>query len=378
MTRVSRVKRTKDRPLPTPSAGPVADRSRRPKIQDVALLAEVSLGTVSAVLNGNGRVSEATRDRVRTAIAHLGYRPDLYASNLARRQTQLFGLIVSSLQNPFFAEVAQAIEDIAAAHDFQVSLMATNFSPERHRAAVKQLLGARIAGLAVMTSEYDEVSHQLVQASGVPSVFLDTGEPTESSSLIRVDSRAGMQAAVEHLIAFGHRDLLYLRNSQQASGPSLLSHRLRDEGFAAAVRACAVRGLRTTIVEVQGGDPEAGEHAIDSALGSIPFTAVIAVTDMIGMGVYRGLQARKIRIPEDVSVVGFDNTFFSRFLNPPLTTVDIPRETLGRMVVHALLRTGEDARRPLDVPTRLILRDSTAPPRAPNVRHGRHASDRGA
>jgi len=332
----------------------------RPKIQDVASRVGVSLGTVSAVLNGNGRVSEATRERVRKAIEDLGYRPDLYASNLARRQTQVIGVVVSNLQNPFFAETAQAIEDEAARHGFQISLMATNFSPEQHRAAVIQLLGARIAGLAVITSEHDPESRRLILASGVPAVFLDVGKPTESTSVIRVDSRGGMKAAVEHLLHLGHRDLLFVRNSHKASGQSLLSHKLRDQGFTAAVRACAVHGLKTTVVDVHGPGADAGEQAIQSVFGKVRFTAVIAVTDMVAMGIYRGLQSRKVRIPEDVSVVGFDNTYFSRFLNPPLTTVDVPRSELSRLAISALIQPNPSSFQSL--PTKLILRESTARP----------------
>jgi len=334
--------------------------SGRPKIQDVALRVGVSLGTVSAVLNGNGRVSDATRERVQRAIADLGYRPDLYASNLARRQTQLIGVVVSNLQNPFFAETAQAIEEEAERHGYQISLMATNFSPEQHRAAVTQLLGARIAGLAVMTSEHDNQSRKLILANGVPAVFLDIGKPTETTSVIRVDSRGGMKAAVEHLLRLGHRDLLFVRNSQKASGESLLSHKLRDQGFSAAVRVCKVHGLRTTVIDVHGAGADAGEQAIESIFGKVRFTAVIAVTDMVAMGVYRGLQSRKVRIPEDVSVVGFDNTYFSRFLNPPLTTVDVPRSELSRLAVAALLQTTPRSLQRL--PTSLILRESTAAP----------------
>ncbi len=346
-----------NRPRPIAAAG-------RPKIQDVALRVGVSLGTVSAVLNGNGRVSAATRERVRQAIEDLGYRPDLYASNLARRQTQVIGVVVSNLQNPFFAETAQAIEEEAARHGFQISLMATNFSPEQHRAAVAQLLGARIAGLAVITSEHDDLSRTMILANGVPTVFLDIGKPTETTSVIRVDSRGGMKAAVEHLLELGHRDLLFVRNSQKSAGPVLLSHKLRDQGFAAAVRACRVDALRTTVIDVHGPGADAGEQAVASifAEGEAEFTAVIAVTDMVAMGVYRGLQARKLRIPEDVSVVGFDNTYFSRFLNPPLTTVDVPRSELSRLTIRALLN--KDPHRLQALRTTLVLRDSTAPPRA--------------
>ncbi|MEO8736747.1 MAG: LacI family DNA-binding transcriptional regulator, partial [Edaphobacter sp.] len=190
-----------------------APTGKRPRIQDVAMRAQVSLGTVSAVLNGNGRVSEATRQKVKAAIAHIGYSPDHHASNLARRQTKLIGVVVSSLQNPFFAETAQAMEEEAARFGYQISLMATNFSPEQHCAAVQQMLGARIAGLAVLTSEHDKVSRDIVLANGVPSVFLDAGKPAGNLSVLRVDSRGGMRAAVEHLLKLGHCRLLFVRNS---------------------------------------------------------------------------------------------------------------------------------------------------------------------
>jgi LacI family transcriptional regulator len=171
-----------------------------------------------------------------------------------------------------------------------------------------------------------------------------------------------MKAAVKHLIELGHRDLLFVRNSQEASGPPLLSHRLRDQGFAAAVRSCAIEGLKTNIVDVRGPGADAGEQAIASVFGKIRFTAVIAITDMVAMGVYRGLQARGVRIPREVSVVGFDNTYFSRFLNPPLTTVDVSRSDLSRLTIESLLKRRGNSKRMIHLPTSLILRESTAPP----------------
>ena len=356
------------RSLLSPAAGtkPQPDRAvrtaARPKIGDVAKLAGVSLGTVSAVLNDNGRASLATRERVQAAIASLGYRPDLYASNLARRQTQILGVVVSNLQNPFFAETAQAIEEEAVRHGYQISLMATNFSPKQHRAAVTQLLGARLAGIAVVTSEHDDVSYDLVLSSGVPSVFLDVGKGTANSSSIRVDSRGGMQSIVSHLLQLGHRDLLFVRNSQQVNGRPLLSHKLRNQGFAAAIRACSMRGLTTHVVDLRGPGADAGESAIAQTIDALHYTAVIAITDLVAMGVYRGLQSRKVRIPDDVSVVGFDNTYFSRFLTPPLTTVDVPRDELSRAVIAALLGRTQEKAELIHLPTRLVLRESTAPP----------------
>ena len=338
----------------------------RAKIQDVARLAGVSLSTVSAVINGKAVVAAKTRRRVLDAIAQLRYRPSLYASNLARRELRVLGVIVSNLQNPFFAETAQAIEDEAMRVGYTISLAATNFSSELLRSSVHQMLGARISGLAVMTSERDKTAFDVIEQSGVPSVFLDVGRSGPTSTNIRVDSRGGMMAAVQHLIELGHRDLLLVRNSQKSS--PLLSHRYRYQGFAAAVEACGVADLRTHVVDVAGSGADAGLEAIASALGRLPFTAVMAVTDMVALGVYRGLQQRGVSIPGDVSVVGFDNTYVSRFLHPPLTTVDIPRGELSRLTVEALT-SSEKERRGVSVklPTALILRESTAAPKHPGL-----------
>jgi len=335
----------------------------RAKIQDVARLAGVSLSTVSAVLNNKEVVRAATRLRVLEAIARLHYRPDHFARNLARRSMRVIGVIVSNLQNPFFAETAQVIEDEAERLGYAVSLAATNFSPQRLRASVQQMLGARISGLAIMTSERDEMAFDIVAQSGVRSVYLDVGKPGPVSTNIRVDLRGGMMAAVKHLIDIGHRDLLFIRSAPIHSGPLLLSHRSRDQGFAAAVRASGISNLQTHVIDVAGSGAPAGEEAISLALGRFPFTAVIAVSDIVALGVYHGLQQRGVRIPQEVSVVGFDNTYFSRFLNPPLTTVDIPRDKLSRLVLEALTLP-PSSRGPASVKlgTDLVVRASTASP----------------
>jgi DNA-binding LacI/PurR family transcriptional regulator len=336
----------------------------RAKIQDVARLADVSLSTVSAVLNEKAIVRESTKQRVLEAIDRLRYSPDYYASNLARRQTRLFGLIVSNLINPFFSETAQAIEAEARAHGYEIALTSTQFSPTRLRECVRQMLGSRVAGLAIMTSERDDEAFSAAEASGIPVVFLDVGKPGERATTVRVDLRGGMFAAVNHLIHLGHRKLLLIRNSQKDAGPPLHSHRLRDQGFAAAIKKCGLHDLRTLAVDVAGPGADAGLQAIANMTEKNAFTAVIGITDMVALGVYRGLQESGLRIPEDVSVIGFDNTYISRFLTPSLTTVDIPREELSRAVIAALLSTDKEREdgAQIKLPTKLIVRESTAPP----------------
>ncbi len=338
----------------------------RAKIQDVARLAGVSLSTVSAVINNKSVVSEQTRQRILESIDRLHYRPSLYARNLARRDMRILGVIVSTLQNPFFAETAQSIEDEAERLGYAISLAATNFSTERLRSAVQQMLGARVSGLAIMTSESDKAAFEIITQSGVPCVYLDVGKPGPNSTNIRVDMRGGMIEAVKHLIDLGHRDLLLVRNAPKHSGPALRTHRYRDQGFAAAIRAGGPLKLRTQIVAVDGSGAPAGEEAIASVIGHFPFTAVVAFSDIVALGVYRGLQKRGVDIPREVSVVGFDNTYFSSFLNPPLTTVNIPRDDLSRMVVECLTKPAGSKHRTssLRLATDLIVRESTALPPA--------------
>lgn len=337
---------------------------RRATIQDVARLAGVSLSTVSAVLNGKDIVAEKTRGKIEEAIARLNYHPSLYASNLARRTTKQLGLIVSRLVNPFFAETAEAFEAEARKRGYLVSLASTDFHPSRLLEAVKQMLAMRVAGLAILTSEFDEAAYDILRASSTPCVFLDVGKPSKHIGNIRVDTKMGMVHAVTHLVKLGHRDIVLIRNSQKNDqDPPLLSHRYRTEGFNAAIRRHRAVGVRARMLDATGPGTQAGFQAVQELLKTRGSTAIITVTDMVALGVYRGLQQAGLRIPEDVSVVGFDNTFFGAFMNPPLTTVDIPKQQLGIKAVEMLLRGADHGLSEVDISTSLILRSSTAPPK---------------
>ncbi len=338
---------------------------RRAKIQDVARLADVSLSTVSAVINDKDIVSEKTKRKVLDAIARLDYQPSLYASNLARHRTRVLGLIVSNLVNPFFAEITQIFEKEAHKHGYQVSLTDTNFSPLQLRMCVRQMLSMRVAGVAVLTSEFDDDAFSLLKSSNIPSVFLDVGTPGPHTGNIRVDTKGGMFLAVHHLVELGHRDILFVRNSRKAEKePSLLSHRYRSQGLMEAVRKSGADKVKVQVVDISGPGAHAGLRAIRSVIKDRSFTAVVAITDTVAFGVYRGLDEANLRVPQDVSVIGFDNTYLSEFMNPPLSTINIPKEDLGKSAVEMLLQDGESEKhgREVKLRTELIIRKSTAPP----------------
>ncbi len=339
--------------------------SERIKIQDVARLAQVSLSTVSGVLNEKENVRPETRQRVLEVIAQLGYTPNLFASNLARRQTKIIGIIVSDLLNPFFAEIARALDNQARQHGYETFLTSTNFHPEQQCAAVRQMLSLRVAGIAMMTSENDPEAFSLLKTSGTPTVYLDNNHSARHIGTVRVDKRHGMYLAVQHLLQLGHRRILLVKNSHQdAAVPPMHSHLERQIGFEEALREYNSRDTDVHIIDEPGEPAAAGLRAVETALQHYRFTAVVAINDLVALGVLRGLQAAGKSIPQDVSVVGFDDTYLCRFLHPPLTSVATPREDLAKSVLQMLFAyvDGADHLPEPMLAASIVVRESTAGP----------------
>jgi LacI family transcriptional regulator len=343
----------------------------RIKIQDVARLAQVSLSTVSGVLNEKDNVRPETRQRVLDVIAQLGYTPNLFASNLARRHTKLIGIIVSDLLNPFFAEIARALDAQAKQRGFETFLASTNFMPEQQCAAVRQMLSLRVAGIAMMTSENDPEAFFLLKTSGTPAVYLDNNHSAPHIGTIRVDKRHGMFVAVKHLLELGHRRILLIKNSQQASSaPPMFSHMERQIGFEEALHQYDAKDMDVHIIDEPGEPASAGLRAIERALKHYRFTAVVAINDLVALGAFRALQAAGLSIPQDVSVVGFDDTYLCRFLHPPLTSVATPREDLASSVLELLYAYIDNAEQPHEplLSASIVVRESTAePPKATSI-----------
>ncbi len=332
-------------------------------IYDVAKLARVSTATVSAVVNNQDKVDPRTRRRVLAAIKKLHYQPNLYARNLARGRTHLLGLIVSDIANPFFGEVTQSIRQEAQARGYELSLASTQFSGEDLILAVKRMLGMRVAGLAIMTTEMTAEVLEILQASRTPAVFEDVGTASETISNIRIDYEGGIFKAVRYLVDLGHRRILFVRTYPENTERErpLLSINLRTRAFQVVVKQFEASGVKPEIVTCAGPGPKAGQLAIQKAFDERrEFTAAIAIADPVALGVLHGLHRRGLRIPEDVSVVGFDNSYLCEYLHPPLTSVDIPRARLGKMVVDCLLShiEGIHPGRELLLETNLVVRES--------------------
>jgi LacI family transcriptional regulator, galactose operon repressor len=327
----------------------------------VANRAGVSSATVSRVLNNIGFVKDSTRKRVLSAVKELNYYPNLHARSLAGGKSRTIGVIVSNLSNPFFVDVLQAMDAAARANGYDVLIEHTGYMVNQLRKGVRSMLGKRVAGLAVIVSEMEESIIEEIHANGLPAVFYDVGVPGANATNIRVRYEGGTQRAVEYLYSLGHRRMAFVGHH---SGLNPLQ--ARRKAFGAAVSRYAGKVAWKIVL---GSDaPLGGAQATQELLqtGFKP-TAIVCVNDYMAVGVLAELRASGLSVPGCVSVTGFDNISLSEFTNPRLTTLNIPRESIGQMAVKALLRTENGTPLPSEVllEPELVLRDSTGPAPAP-------------
>ena len=327
-------------------------------LDEVAKLAGVSAATVSRVLNNLDVVRDSTRDRVMRAVSELNYHPNLHARSLAGGKSRTIGMIASNLENPFFFDIFRTLEADCHADGYEVLAAHTGYSAEQLVRSVRLMIGRRVAGLAVIVSEMAPDLIEELELSRIPTVFYDVGEAKRHISNIRVQYRHGIEQLVEHLHGLGHARLAFVGH-HSLLGPM----NEREQAFVQTVSRVSPKPEWRTVADQDG--PEGGRRAIGELLntGFRP-TAVICVNDFTAIGVLRELRDRGLRVPEDVSVTGFDNIQLSEYCYPALTTVHIPREHIGHLVFEALVpesAQGSPPGREIIVEPQLILRDSVAP-----------------
>jgi DNA-binding LacI/PurR family transcriptional regulator len=331
------------------------------RIKDVAREAGVSTATVSHVVNGTKYVTDDTRKRVLDAIDRCEYHPNAHARSLASGRSNMLGLLISDISNPFFPEVVKAIEAAAFERGYNVILLNTNYDPERAAEYVRRLSELKMAGVALMTSELDsELFHEITRRQ-VSVVFDSHDLASDRMSNICVDYAAGIEEAVRHLVSLGHRRIAHI-----AGASRIPSGILRRDAFLDFMKR-HLPGEPTPAVYEGDFRLDGGRRAASEILAAPEMpTAIIAANDMMALGAMREFRKAGLKIPEDISVVGFDDIAFAALSEPPLTTVCSPRAEIGRRVVEALVTLIEHPEQQgseLRIPTHLITRDSTAPPR---------------
>ena len=338
------------------------------RIKDVADLAGVSTATVSHVINDTKFVTEETRRKVMEAIEKSNYHPNAQARSLALGRTNIIGLLVSDIANPFFPDLVKSIETAAFERGYSVILLNTNYDANRAADYVRRLIGLKVAGVALMTAELDpELVQDLVQKR-ISVVSQNFGHLVENVSNVTVDFASGVEEVVKHLASLGHKHIAHV------AGPSRLNATdVRREAFLEAV-ARHIPNAKIAIYEgdfkFDGGRRAASEILAD---GDLP-TAIFTANDMMAFGVMKELRQAGLSIPQDVSLVGFDDIAFAELTEPPLTTVILSRVELGRRTIEALMSNIEhpDAKSlEVRIPTYLVKRGSTAPPRRGDREKGR-------
>jgi DNA-binding LacI/PurR family transcriptional regulator len=331
-------------------------------MDDVARASGVSKATVSRVLAGvEGGWSPATAETVRETARRLGYVVNSVASSLRSRQTFTIGLIIADVSNPFFGGIAKGVEDRLSQTGYSVILGNSGNSLQRERHLVQVLVEKQIDGLIAATSASDSQHFLDAQQSGVGVVLVDSELPDSGLESVTIDNHGAAKAGVGHLLAQGHRRIGVVTGPLDAA-----FDRQRLEGSRAALAPFAHD--QPEIVAVQADlEAKGGEAAAHTLMcRSDPPTAVFVTNNMMTLGFLVGLASLGLRVPDDVSLIAFDDQDWYSITSPPLTGIRNPAHEMGHVAAERLLRQitslgGPDIKAVLDAP--LILRDSVRPPR---------------
>lgn len=322
-------------------------------IREVAEKAGVSVATVSYVLNEARKVRPETQRRVLLAAKELGYFPNNAARSLAVGRSSVIGLVVPDLGNPFFPEIAKAFQEAANLAGMEALVMNTNYDAQRTRGLLERLIGMQAPGAAFLTSQVDPAMKKAMFEHDIAAVCLDYGDPGPKNSTIAVNYRQGMLEAIAHLKELGHTSIALI------GGPT--------HGAAAQRRKFAfLDGVDTNGMDGRFIDSDfsvqGGYFSCSKILASYGCTAVIAANDLMAIGALHAAYDRKVAVPAQLSVVGFDDITFAQFTQPALTTVAVPRADIGRLAFESLwslmTKNGEGGH-VYDIPTKLVVRQTT-------------------
>ena len=327
-------------------------------IREVAQHAQVSVTTVSHVINGTRFVSEEAKTRVQAAVAALNYVPSAVARSLKSSRTHTVGMMIPNNSNPYFAEIIRGIEDTCFAAGFNVILCNSDDDPHKQAAYVRVLSEKQIDGLIVLSSGGDPELLDTLRSASMPQVVVDREIDDLAADLVEVDHEGGARLAVEHLIGLGHTRIACI------AGPHALSSaRQRVQGWRSALQAAK---LECDVAMVaHGGFTAEGGHAAMRALLPLRPSAVFASNDLMAIGAICAAAEAGLHVPRDLSIVGFDDIALAAYSNPPLTTIAQPKHQTGelaaRMLMQRIAEPGGALQREILRPSLVVRRSSAQP-----------------
>lgn len=329
-------------------------------LEMVAHAAGVSSSTVSRILNGTAVVSEAKQQAVDAAIARLGFVPNPVARGLAGGRTLSVGVVTQSIDSPFYGVALRGIEDRLDQAGYSPLFVSGHWNASEEARCIDMLRSRRVDGIIVLTGRLADSALKAC-AKALPVVV--TGRTLKAPNLCSLDfdNFEGARLATHHLLALGHRRIAFITGD-----PAHPDATERLRGYRAALAAAGVEQNPELVVPGLFHE-ESGLVAVGRLLDSRQrFSAIFAANDQMALGACLGLQRRKLRVPYDVSVVGFDDLAMSRYALPPLTSVHNPAYELGQLAATAMLELLRGEKPRADVPApRIIVRESTCPPSAP-------------
>ena len=304
-------------------------------LRDVAKAAKVSVGTVSNVLNRSEVVAPKTLARVQATIKELGFVPNGFARNLRSGQSRTLGLIVPDVSNPFFTEVARGVEDAASKRDYAVFLCNSDESATKEERYVNVLIQQQVRGVLITPADMKSDRLDAMRDRGIAVALLDREIKGRKQCSVSVDDVHGGQIAIEYLAGLGHKNIAWV------CGPESIPQ-VADRG-AGVVKAAKVAGSKIETIRVSLMNATNGEEAARKILElDVLPTAVFCANDLLALGVMRALLASKVRIPEQVSVLGYDNIEFAPSAAVPLSSIAQPSYQMGVTAADLLLNECED------------------------------------
>lgn len=338
-------------------------KSSAPTIYDVAREAGVSYSTVSRALTGYEFVKPSTREKVLRAAEKLGYVPNQQARGLAGGRSNLIGVLVPALSNDYVGEILRGIDEELTKSDYNLILYTTHRHNGKEAAYVATILNGAAEGLLLVVPMISNSYLDALREQDFPYVLIDRSDGADQSSAVISTNWQGAYEATQYLIELGHRRIGFI-----AGLPGLNSATERWEGYAAALSAHGIP-MDSQLVAQGAFREKIGYSAAESllALPELP-TAIFASNDLSALGAISAIRQRGLRIPEDISVIGFDDIPQASLIYPRLTTIRQPLDQMGREAVTLLLEQIENPtlkKRQVTLETQLIVRDSCCPPQRP-------------